>query len=184
MAITALQSLELLERQYRHGAVELPRADEAVMEWTGTALAIAGVPLLVGQGELEEIIETPALTRIPGTKGWVLGVGCHRGTLLPVLSGDAFFRRLPYSGRVRDYCMVIRRHGFHCAITLSGIAGSVRVPLEERDMQHPIDRDFADYCLGGFHHRGRFRAVLDIDRLVADADFSNASARETDPSEE
>ncbi len=184
MAITALQSLQLLERHYRHAAVAAPVSSEAVMQWAGTALSIAGVPLLVGEGELEELVEMPNVTRIPGTKPWVLGVGSHKGTLLPVFSGDVLFRRVPYTGRARDYCMVIRRQGLYFAITLSGIWGSLRLPLEERDMEHGVDRDFSNYCLGGFHHRGKFMAVLDIDKLVADPGFANASASEEDPVEE
>lgn len=184
MAITALQSLQLLDRHYRHAAVAAPVSSEISMQWAGTALSIAGVPLLLGEGELEEIIETPPVTRIPGTKPWVLGVGSHRGMLLPVFSGDELFRRVPYTGRVRDYCMVIRRQGLFFALTLSGIWGSLRLPLEERDMEHPVDRDFNEYCLGGFHHRGKFMAVLDIDKLVADPEFANASAGDEDSLEE
>jgi twitching motility protein PilI len=184
VAITALQSLQLLERHYRHAAVAAPVSSEVAMQWAGTALSIAGVPLLLGEGEVEEIIEMPPVTRIPGTKPWVLGVGSHKGTLLPVFSGDVLFRRVPYNGRVRDYCMVIRRQGLFFAITLSGIWGSLRLPLEERDMEHAIDRDFSEYCLGGFHYRDKFMAVLDIDKLVADPEFANASASEEDSIEE
>lgn len=183
MAVTALQSLQLLERHYSHEAVAPPEYADPVMQWAGTALSIAGVPLLVGEGLLEEIVETPIMTPIPGTKPWVLGVGAHRGVLLPIISGDVLFRKVPYSGRVREYCMVIRRSGFYCGITLSDIERSMKFPIEQRDMNHPVDEDFSDYCLGGFPHGDRFLAVLDIDKLVADADFANASSVEADSTE-
>ena len=146
------------------------------MRWVGTALAIAGVPLLIGEGELEEIVETPDVTPIPGTKPWVMGVGSHKGGLLPIVSGDVFFRKRPYAGRVRDYAMVVKRPGIHFAITLSGIERDIKFPVEERLMDQPIDRDFAPFCLGGFQAEERFLAVLDIDKLVMDGDLSNATA--------
>ncbi len=183
MAVTALQSLQLLERHYRHEAVSSPEFADPVMRWAGTSLSIAGVPLLVGEGELEEIVETPVTTHVPGTKPWVIGVGAHRGLLLPIISGDVLFRKVPYSGRVRDYCMVVRRSGFCFGITLSDIERSLRFPIEERDMDHAIDPDFKDFCLGGFKHGDKFLAVLDIDKLVADPDFANASAVEADSTE-
>jgi hypothetical protein len=39
-----------------------------------------------------------------------------------------------------------------------------------------LDADFAKFALGGFKYKGDFLAVLDIDKLVADEDLSNASA--------
>ncbi|MEP5569836.1 MAG: chemotaxis protein CheW, partial [Halioglobus sp.] len=111
MSSSAIQSLDALEQRFRADAVEAPVQNLERMEWVGTCLSIAGVPMLIGEGELEEIIETPNVMAIPGTKPWVLGVGSHMGGLIPIISGDVFFRKRPYSGRLRDYCMVLRRPG-------------------------------------------------------------------------
>ena len=178
MAISALQSLELIERLNAYDGVMPPVFEEERMRWVGTSLSIAGVPLLVGEGELEEVIETPAVTAIPGTKPWVMGVAAFKGGLLPILSGDVFFRNRPYTGRTRDYCMVVRRPGMYFGITLSGIQRDLQFPIEQRVMDHPVEADFARFALGGFRHQGEFLAVLDIDKLVADEDLSNASASE------
>jgi twitching motility protein PilI len=176
MSVSALENLHLLERSYAFDAVRPPTADNDYVRWVGTSLSIAGVPLLVGEGEIQEIIETPPVTTIPGTKPWVMGVASFKGGLLPIVSGDAMFRGRSYSGRVRDYCMVINRPTMYCGITLSGIQRDLKFPIEERDMNHPVDPDFARFCLGGFKHDGDFLAVLDIDKLAADDDMSDASA--------
>ena len=176
MSISALQSLELLERINAYDGVAPPAIENEKMRWVGTSLSIAGVPLLVGEGELEEIIETPAVTTIPGTKPWVMGVAAFKGGLLPILSGEVLFRKRPYSGRVRDYCMVVRRPGMYFGITLSDIQRDLKFEIDRRDMNHPVDPDFARFSLGGFKHEGHFLAVLDIDKLVADEELLNASA--------
>jgi len=176
MAVTALEALETLKRNHAGTVQAPPVIVPEQMTWTGTSLSIAGVSLLVGEGELSEIVETPAVTPIPGTKQWVMGVASHMGGLLPIISGDVFFRGKAYAGRVRDYCMVIRRPGFHFGITLSDVERDVKFPLDQRDMDYPVDEDFSGFTLGGFHYGERFLAILDIDKLVGDGDLSNAAA--------
>ena len=176
MSVSALQSLELIERLHAYDGVASPKMEEQRMEWVGTSLGIAGVPLLVGEGALEEIVETPAVTSIPGTKPWVIGVAAYKGGLLPIFSVDVLFRNRPYTGRVRDYCMVIRRPGMYFGVTLSHVRRDQRFPIEERLMDEPVDPDFARYTLRGFRSRGEFLANLDIDKMVADPEIADASA--------
>ena len=176
MASNALQAVAILEQDYFDNGVDSPALASAPMTWIGTSLSIAGVPLLVGEGEIDEIVETPAVTAIPGTKSWVMGVAAYMGGLLPIISGDAFFRGRPYAGRVRDFCMVIRRPGFYFGVTLSGVERDIKFPLEDRDMDHPVDENFAHFTLGGFHDGERFLAVLDIERWVADSELFSAAA--------
>lgn len=178
MTSRALQSLELLQRSYEYDAVATPELAAAPMCWVGTSLGIAGVPLLVGEGELDEIIETPSLAPIPGTKPWVMGVAAYRGGLLPVVSGDVLFRQKPYAGRVRDFCMILRHPGCQLAITLSSVEGDLKFPLQERDMKHPIDADLVNYTLGGFKHRDKFLAIFDVEKFVASSELSSAAANE------
>ena len=176
MSTNAHRAVAMLEQAYVANAVASPALASAPMMWTGTSLGIAGVPLLVGAGEIAEIVETPPVTAIPGTKPWVMGVAAYMGGLLPIISGDVFFLGRPYAGRVRDFCMVIRRPGFYFGITLSDVERDMKFPTAERDMACPVDADFADFTLGGFHHEDRFMAILDVERLVADSGLSNAAA--------
>jgi twitching motility protein PilI len=177
MSISALQSLEILERLHAYDSVSAPAPAEPVPTWVGTAVGIAGVPVLIGAGSLEEIIETPSVTSIPGTKAWVLGVAAYKGGLLPIFSGDVLFRKRPFIGRMRDYSMVIRRPGMYFALTLSHVQRDLRFPIGERITDHAVDPDFVNYTSGGYMYKGDFMAVLDIDKLVADEELSNASAR-------
>lgn len=80
--------------------------------------------------------------------------------------------------------MVVRRAGFHFGMTLSSLERDLKFPIEQRDMEYAIDSDFAELTLGGFHHEDKFLAVLDVDKLVTDSDFSNASVLEADSTEE
>ena len=184
MSSLTLQSFDQFDQSYASDAVPPPVIENTEMYWVGTALGVAGVPLLLGEGELEEIIETPASTVIPGTKPWVIGVASHKGGLLPIISGDELLRKVAYTGRAREYCMVIRRPGYHFAITLSQVERDMKFPVALRDMKHDVDPDFSDYCLGGFQHREKFLAVLDIDKLLVESGLADASAVNTVLTEE
>jgi twitching motility protein PilI len=184
MTSLAMQSLDALEQRFREAGVEAPVHTPEAPQWVGTCLGIAGTPLLIGEGELEEIIETPDVMAIPGTKPWVMGVGSHMGGLIPIISGDVFFRGKPYAGRVRDYCMVLRRPGFYFGITLSAIERDMRFPVEQRDTEQAVEADFAPYAAGGFADGERFLPVLDIEKLIADGDMSNAAATDADSTED
>jgi len=184
MSSLSLQSFQLLEESYLQEAVSPPVIEQDQMFWVGTALGVAGVPLLLGEGELEEVIETPTSTIIPGTKPWVIGVASHKGGLIPLISGDELFKNVPYTGKPREYCMVVRRPGFHFAITLSQVERDMKFPIRQRDMKQAVDPDFADYCLGGFHSRGQFRAILDIDKVLQDSGLADASATKSVLTEE
>lgn len=176
MSGNAQRAVEDLERAYASNGVASPALPLPPKTWMGTALGIAGVPVLIGAGEIDEIVETPAVTAIPGTKPWVLGVAAYMGGLLPIISGDVFFRGRPYAGRLRDFCMVVRRPGFYFGLTLSEVERDIKFPLEQRNMEYPVDEHFSGFTLGGFHDGNRFLAVLDIEKLVADSELSNAAA--------
>ncbi len=179
MNVSALQSLELIERLHAYDSVSMPAIEvQQSVDWVGTSLGIAGTSLLIGEGELQEIIETPDVTPIPGTKPWVLGVAAFKGGLLPILSGDVFFRKRPYTGAKRDYCMVVNRNGLRFGMTLSSIQRDRRFPIDERVMDHPVDPDFAEFTLGGFEDGKDFLVVLDLDKLVANEDLANAAAEQ------
>lgn len=184
MELSAARSLDLLQSSYSFDGVWVPSEDSAVMQWVGTSLGIAGTHLLVSEGELEEIIETPAVAPIPGTKPWVMGVGPYKGGVLPIVSGDVFFRGKAYQGRPREYCLVLRRPGMHLGITLSSVERTLKFPVEQRDMHGPVDAAFADFTLGGFYSGERFLAVLDVDKLVDNAELADAASGEEISSED
>jgi len=176
MSSQALQAVCQLEQAQVDNGVDSPSLAAAPVTWMGTSLAIAGIPLLVGEGQIDEIVETPAVTPIPGTKPWVMGVAAYMGGLLPIISGDVLFRGRPYAGRVRDWCMVIRRPGFYFGLTLSDVERDMKFPLAEHVMDYPVDESLARFTQGGFHDGERFLAILDIERLVADSELVNAAA--------
>jgi len=175
MSLSPLDALDLVQRSYAHSAVNTPATHDQIMLWVGTHLGLAGIDVLIGEGELDEIIETPATTSIPGTKPWVMGLAAHKGTLLPIINGDALLRGRPYEGRVREYAMVIKRAGVHFGITLSQVHRNLKLPVDQRDMDIGVDETIANYCFGGFRQHEKLLAVLDIDKLIDESELGDAA---------
>src|ERR1700683_4086112 len=85
---------ELLAELERRGrAVTASSAADASQagEWVGVALRMAGELYLVAREEAREVLGVPSvLTRVPGAKSWILGLGNVRGQLLPIIDLRAF----------------------------------------------------------------------------------------------
>ena len=96
MSNTAKEALELVERLHAYDSSDALSAEVLARSWVGTLVGVAGVSLLIGAGEIEEVIETPPVTSVPGTKPWVLGVAaftvrlpCRGGGSMRELEGLA-----------------------------------------------------------------------------------------------
>ncbi|MFU8763827.1 MAG: chemotaxis protein CheW [Haliea sp.] len=173
----AFTALTALQARYASKGAALPPELPEPEYWHGALVGIAGVPLLVPAGDVDAVIAVPALTTIPGTRNWVLGIASYHGSLLPVYCGDSLFgQRLP-PGRRREYCLVIKRPGFHAGITLSRVEGNIKLLMAQREAECRLDGPLAACCDGGFSQGERFLGLLDIARLATDAALLDTAAR-------
>jgi twitching motility protein PilI len=75
-----------LERRGRNATASPETTAEAGSEWVGVAVRMAGEIYLVAREEAREVLGVPApLTRVPGARGWLLGLASLRGQLFPVI---------------------------------------------------------------------------------------------------
>lgn len=173
----AFAALMDLQTRYASAGSALPPLAPEPEYWRGALVGIAGTPLLVTVGAMEAVIAVPVLTPIPGTRNWVLGIASHHGELLPVYCGDSLFGQRLSPGRRREYCLVIKRPGFHAGITLSRVEGNITLLAELRDPETRMDGRLAACCDGGFWQGERFLGLLDVSRLATDSALSDTAAR-------
>jgi len=69
----------------------LPAQEDLAGYWSGIGFKIAGKKVVAPMGEITEMLEVPAGTRVPGVKPWITGVANVRGRLLPLFDMEAFF---------------------------------------------------------------------------------------------
>ena len=77
--------LRELEQRSRSRAMGLPQQVEVRRTWSGIGFSVGGLNLVSDLDEVDEILDYPTMTRVPGAHNWVRGLANIRGTLLPIL---------------------------------------------------------------------------------------------------
>ncbi len=78
---------KLLEYEQRALGAEEPESGSAVSQgdWAGLAFRIADTQLVCGTDRIFESLPIPRVTRVPGTKPFILGLANVRGNLITVI---------------------------------------------------------------------------------------------------
>lgn len=143
-------------------------------EWVGLGFKLGDTNYLAARTDVREVMEPPAVTRVPGAKPWLLGLANVRGDLLPIvdlrrlLSGEAGVR----TGTSR---VIVLNHEAPAGFLVDGVGGFRSFAPEEQRHElvdeHPGesgDADPADFVLGAFVRDGTAWRVFSL-RKLADA---------------
>lgn len=84
MAKAPFQALAKLAEQCQESAKGLPQKIESVPRWRGLGFMTLGERFVAPMGQITEMMEVPANTRLPGVQPWVVGLSNVRGRLLPL----------------------------------------------------------------------------------------------------
>jgi twitching motility protein PilI len=142
----------------------------------GIAALTASYAWLFSLAHAAEVIAVPALTTVPFTQPWYLGLFSHRGELTAAIDLDGLLGAPIPPWRATDRLLLLSSSlPLRCAIRIAHLTGIVdRASLceSERDPQLPAWAPalFAD--ADGVH-----RAWVDIDALMRDPAFLDISCR-------
>jgi twitching motility protein PilI len=79
-----------IEQRCQANAAGLPTLDKVEEEWVGVGFRIGDDKLIAHMNEIEEILDLPEFTNVPGVKSWMVGVANVRGGLLPLMDLNGF----------------------------------------------------------------------------------------------
>src|SRR5271170_2505645 len=159
----ALKSLrdrpfELLAELERRGrAVTASAATDAAQagEWVGVALRMAGELYLVAREEAREVLGVPSpLTRVPGAKGWILGLANVRGQLLPIIDLRAFLGSGPTPASRNTRIIVVNHRDIPAGLLVDEVLGFRRFSEAEFNAEAPPTVIRCDSYLAGAFRRG------------------------------
>jgi twitching motility protein PilI len=183
---TALRSLRdrpfelLLELERRGRAITASSTGEAAEagEWVGVALKMASEVYLVARDEAREVLAVPApLTRVPASKGWLLGLANVRGQLLPIIDLRAFFGAgaTPASRAAR--IIVVNHRDIPAGLLVDEVLGFRRFADSEFTADvPPTIVNCGRHIAGSFRRGSEQWPVLALRGLVEDSTFLEASA--------
>src|ERR1700722_702872 len=172
---------ELLAELERRGrAVTASSAADASQAggWVGVGRRMAGARCRVAREEAREVLGGPSpLTRVPGAKGWILGLANVRGQLLPIIDLRAFLGSGPTPSSRNTRIIVVNHRDIPAGLLVDEVLGFRRFADAEftADIPPTIVR-CERYVAGSFRRGSEQWPVLGLRALVEDPAFSEASA--------
>jgi twitching motility protein PilI len=171
-----VELLASYEWRCREHAVGLPQQDRAKDYWEGVMFYVGDERLISPLDEIKEILNFPAsMTRVPGTKPWMLGIANIRGTLLPVVDLQMFLigRKTERGRRSRVLVFAL---GTGLTGVLVGDMVGMRHFSKDTATGKPIAPDYLDsYVDFGFDQDGITWPVFKLSALAEDPTFQIAS---------
>ena len=155
----------------------LPEQLDAPGLWRGVAYRVGSHRLASGFDEVIEILPMPALTQVPGSQAWMLGVANVRGTLLPVVDLKQFLEGERTVLHESQRVLVVRQPGGDVAVTIDELFGQRSFvegqgidagALSEGRYAHFIDR--------AYRMNEQDWGVFSLERLARTPEFRQAAA--------
>ena len=155
----------------------LPEQLDAPGLWRGVAYRVGSHRLASGFDEVIEILPMPALTQVPGSQAWMLGVANARGTLLPVVDLKQFLEGERTVLHESQRVLVVRQPGGDVAVTIDELFGQRSFvegqgidagALSEGRYAHFIDR--------AYRMNEQDWGVFSLERLARTPEFRQAAA--------
>lgn len=165
-----------IERRSRQNAAGLPQQEDVTEQWSGIGFRIGELQMLAPLGEVTEILHFPAMSRVPGTKSWVLGIANVRGNLLPIMDLDGYLhgRRTPVNKRSR--VLVINHRGVFAGLLVDEVLGLRHFEEGDRVAELPrIDASVAPYLDKAYRGANETWVVFSMRKLAESPLFLQAA---------
>lgn len=171
--ITLLQDIEQRSRR-RPG--ELPELDSRHNAWEGLLFSVLEVPVVVSLEQVKEILNIPpAMTLVPGTRNWMLGIANVRGNLLPVTDLQAFLGGAPIPIEKRSRVLVIEHRGFQSGLLVGSVRGLRHFSEQQQVALPEIPAALRPYADKAFQLDDQIWPAFDMQRLAEAAAFQVAA---------
>lgn len=165
-----------IERRCQLTADSLPTAGEVEDKWVGVGFRVGDDKLIADMSEVEEILDLPEVTIVPGVKSWVVGVANVRGSLLPIMDLKGYVLGEDMLNRKRGRVIVIDYKGFNTGLIVDEVYGMRHFLVKDEVFETPDVHDsIAPYVSSMFKHEGENWPVFSFKNIVEDERFSQAS---------
>jgi len=165
------------ERRSLEHVAGLPEQISAPGLWRGVGYRIGQRRLASGFDEVVEILPMPAVTHVPGSQPWMLGVANIRGNLLPIVDLKQFLegeRTVLHEGQ---RVLIVRQPGGDVAVTIDELFGQ-RTFQEEHAL--PVDAmadgRYAHFVDRAYQLADQSWGIFSLDRLARTPEFRQAAA--------
>ncbi len=166
-----------IERRVREQAAPLPEEQPQAGNWKGVAFRLKKWPLVASQGEVQEVLTPPKITRVPGTHPWVSGIGNIHGKPLPIVDLVNFFWGEPLSAGQSSRVLLVCQEERECGILVSEVEGVLHFSSRDNHAEpYPFPARLNDYLVGCSQYQGVLRGEFSMQRLLESPEIMDLSA--------
>jgi twitching motility protein PilI len=174
---TAFQALADLAQKSLMAAQQLPAQKDAVAQWSGVGFSMFGKHFVVSMDELNEMLEVPAHTKLPGVQPWVKGIANVRGRLLPIFDLAAFFGELLIGNKKQQRLLVIDRNKTYAGLWVDQVFGMQYFDISSRktELSTELPESIEEFIDGSFELNGTTWSVFHPLKLMEKPNFMDVS---------
>lgn len=173
----AYQALVDLSNSSRAAARGLPAQVDIKPHWSGIGFELLGHRYVVSMGEITEMLEVPAFTRMPGVQPWVRGVANVRGRLLPLFDMGLYLGGRLSSQRKQHRVLILETDTLYSGLIVDQVFGMQHFPVDAFRPEIEDSKELAAglYAQGAYDFEGQQWSVFDTDLLEKDTRFFEVS---------
>lgn len=165
-----------LEQRSRERAKGLPQQELIQSFWEGVMFYIGDNRFVAPLSAVKEILNYPSsLTRIPGTKPWMLGVANVRGTLIPVIDLQLFLIGKKTRRGRRSRILVFDMGDSYTSVLVGEMVGMRHFARETAREMQTSNNIFEKYVRLEFDQDGMTWPVFSLSALAEDPAFQIAA---------
>lgn len=172
-----MDQLIRMDDQARSRESRVPSATVKKEDWQGLAFILDGVRVISAMDEIRELLPYPeAVTLIPGTREWMLGLANVRGELLPIVDLQHFIGGAPVVVGEQSRVLVIRNLGTSIGLLVSSVIGMRHLPVDKRIADAHFEGALGKYVYDVFSLDDGVWPVFSMAGLANDNRFMVAAA--------
>jgi len=173
----AYAMLQDIENRSRTKALGLPQQVEVRRTWSGVGFRLGNVNLLTKLEEVDEILVSPEMTRVPSALSWVKGIANIRGMLMPIMDLHDFIDGVAIQAGRKTRVILIKKGELLSGLMVDEVFGMRHFFEEERTETVPeVSGNLEKYLHGAFRKGNMHWGIFNMDNLAADPRFLEVAA--------
>jgi len=162
-----------LEQRLQTARVDL--AAGSAQFWTGLGFRLGERWLVAPREEVREVIALPALTRVPGSRPWLLGLANVRGGLLPVCDVHRLIGEEHHTLARNCRVLVYNSDRVPAGFLVDEVSGYRQFAPGDQRMEMAADTGpLAPYLLGAFVRETQTWLAMSLHKLAMGDAFNRA----------
>ncbi|MEW8321572.1 MAG: chemotaxis protein CheW [Candidatus Thiodiazotropha taylori] len=171
-----VQLLANLEQRSRKNAKGLPQQELIQSYWEGVMFYVGDSRFIAPLSSVKEILNYPsALTPVPGSKPWMMGVANVRGTLIPVIDLQLFLIGEKTRRTRRSRVLVFTIGSGLSGVLVGEMVGMRHFTKETAKEVQAVSENFSKYVQFEFDQDGMAWPVFSLQALADDPVFQIAA---------